>query len=92
MKVATHWAIVPHHASFWINGHLWLLGLLIEPVSDVGSSSLDNRPACFQMDILLDKFSHIKHLAIEAHPTIVGSAMLGNFVWGIVVAELIWSW
>ena len=57
VKVSTHGAIVPEHIGLRVHCHLWLLGVLIEPVRDVLSCCLDHWLGSFKIDVSLDQLS-----------------------------------
>ena len=55
VEVSPHWAVVPQHVGRGVNCHLRLLGVLVQPVRNVGTCGLDHWLSRFKMDVLLDQ-------------------------------------
>lgn len=57
----------------------WLLGLLVEPASDISPCSLDDGVHLGQMAVLLDELREIVDIIEEGYPDIVGRVVSLQF-------------
>ncbi len=66
--------------------------LELKPVRNVLTSSSDQRFASSEGDVVLNQFGQVVDSVEERDPAVVSRAVLGNFLRGVVLSDLVRLW
>ena len=70
----------------------YLLCLSVEPVSNIGASSKDDRVTLGLRMVIMDQLGQVENLIEERDPAIIVQIVFTDLFGCVEIAQLVWSW